>query len=45
MRQRCRREDFQRALPLFLSGQDPDFIDYICRLAEQERSRPQSTTV
>jgi hypothetical protein len=35
----------QRALPLFLSGEDPDFVDCICRLAEQERSRPQSTTV
>lgn len=45
MRDWCRREDFQRALPLFLTGEDPDFVDYICRLAEQERRRSQSTTV
>ena len=45
MRDWCRREDFQLALPLLLRGEDPDFVDYIRRLAEQELSRPQSTTV
>jgi len=45
MRQWCRREDFQLALPLLLRGEAPDFVDYIRRLTEQERSRPQSTTV
>ena len=35
----------QHALPLFLSSLALDFVDHICRLAEQERSRPQSTTV
>jgi hypothetical protein len=32
-------------LPLFLSGEGPDFVDYICRLAEQERNWSKSTTV
>ena len=45
MRDGCRREDFQLALPLLLRGEAPDFVDYIRRLTEQERSRPQSTTV
>jgi hypothetical protein len=45
MRDWCRREDFQLALPLLLRGEDPDFVDYIRRLAEQERSRPQPNTV
>lgn len=45
MRDWCRREDFQQVLPLLLSGEDPDFVDYIRRLAEQERRRPESNTV
>jgi hypothetical protein len=42
MRDWCRREDFQRALPQLLRGEDPDFVDYIRRLAEQERAAGQT---
>jgi hypothetical protein len=37
MREWCRRDDFHNALPLMLSGEDPDFQAYIKRLALQER--------
>jgi hypothetical protein len=36
MREWCRREDFRRALPRLLPGEDPDFAAYIRRLAEEE---------
>ncbi len=36
MREWCRREDFRLALPQLLRGEDPAFVDYIRRLAEQE---------
>lgn len=36
MREWCRREDFRRALPRLLPGEDPDFAAYITRLAEEE---------
>ena len=43
MREWCRREDFHNALPLLLRGEDPEFRDYICRVAEEERGPiPQS---
>ena len=37
MREWCRREDFHNALPLLLRGEDPEFQEYICRIAEEER--------
>lgn len=37
MREWCRREDFHDALPLLLRGEDPEFQDYIRRVAEEER--------
>lgn len=33
MREWCRREDFANALPLLLSGEDPEFQRYITRVA------------
>jgi hypothetical protein len=36
MREWCRREDFHHALPLLLHGEDPEFRDYIRRIAEEE---------
>jgi hypothetical protein len=40
MREWCRREDFQNALPLLLRGEDPAFQAYIRRVAEEERQAP-----
>ena len=37
MREWCRREDFHNALPLLLRGEDPEFQDYIRRVADEER--------
>ncbi len=37
MREWCRRDDFHNALPLLLSGEDPEFQTYIRRVAEEER--------
>lgn len=37
MREWCRREDFHNALPLLLRGEDPEFQEYIRRIAEEER--------
>lgn len=39
MREWCRREDFRRALPTLLRGEDPEFISYIERIAQEEASR------
>ena len=36
MREWCRREDFHQALPLLLHGEDPEFREYIRRIAEEE---------
>jgi len=36
MREWCRREDFRLLLPRLLQGEDPDFADYIRRLALEE---------
>lgn len=44
MREWCRREDFRLALPQLLGGEDPAFVDYICRIAEHEDSAPASAT-
>jgi len=37
MREWCRRSDFTTALPSLLQGEDPDFADYIGRIADEER--------
>jgi hypothetical protein len=37
IREWCRRPDFRAALPELLSGEDPDFVRYVERLAEAER--------
>ena len=37
MREWCQREDFHNALPLLLRGEDPEFQDYIRRVAEEAR--------
>jgi hypothetical protein len=39
MREWCRREDFRRALPQLVQGEDPDFVSYLKRLAEEEVRR------
>lgn len=36
MREWCRREDFRNVLPLLLRGEDPEFQDYLRRLALEE---------
>ena len=36
MREWCRREDFRMALPQMLRGEDPAFVAYIARLAQEE---------
>ena len=36
MREWCRREDFRTQLPRLLSGEDPDFAEYIRRIAQEE---------
>ena len=38
MRDWCRRDDFRAALPQLLRGEDPEFADYIRRLAQEESS-------
>jgi hypothetical protein len=37
MREWCHREDFYQALPLLLSGEDPEFQSYLRRIAQEER--------
>ena len=37
MREWCTREDFHNALPLLLHGEDPEFREYIRRIAAEER--------
>jgi len=37
MREWCHRDDFYNALPLLLRGEDPEFQDYIRRIAQEER--------
>ncbi len=36
MREWCRREDFRNALPLLLRGEDPEFQEYLRRIAQEE---------
>jgi hypothetical protein len=40
MRVWCRRSDFRRRLAHLLEGEDPDFVHYLSRLAEQENQSP-----
>ena len=44
MREWCRREDFHETLPLLLRGEDPEFQQYIRRIAEEERGPIIATT-
>ena len=37
MREWCHRDDFYASLPLLLRGEDPEFQDYIRRIAQEER--------
>jgi hypothetical protein len=37
MREWCRREEFHAALPILLRGEDPEFQEYIKRIAAEER--------
>jgi hypothetical protein len=39
MREWCRREDFVKALPSLLRGEDPEFQAYITRVAAEEGGR------
>jgi hypothetical protein len=36
MREWCRHEVFRSALPVLLRGEDPGFVRYIRRIAEEE---------
>lgn len=38
MREWCRRDHFRDALPQLLRGEDPEFQQYLRRVAEEERS-------
>jgi hypothetical protein len=38
MREWCRRDDFRNALPQLLRGEDPEFQQYLRRVADEERS-------
>lgn len=40
MREWCRRDDFLNSLPLLLRGEDPEFQNYIRRVAQEERGSP-----
>jgi hypothetical protein len=39
MRVWCRRQDFRSRLRKLLEGEDPDFVAYLSRLAEEERQK------
>jgi hypothetical protein len=38
MREWCRRPDFCAMLPQLLEGEDPDFVAYIQKIADEERA-------
>lgn len=40
MREWCRRDEFVTALPVLLKGEDPAFVEYIKRVANDERKPP-----
>jgi hypothetical protein len=37
MREWCRRSEFRSTLPQLLDGEDPEFVTYVSRLADEER--------
>jgi hypothetical protein len=39
MREWCEREDFRKLLPRLLQGEDPDFANYIRKLAEVQAAK------
>jgi hypothetical protein len=39
MRYWCRRSDFRRLLPQLLQGEDPDFVQHISRIADEEAAQ------
>ena len=41
MREWCQREDFRELLPRLVQGEDPDYVRYIQRIAEEEQRSPQ----
>jgi hypothetical protein len=43
MREWCSRQDFHHALPQLLHGEDPEFRDYIRRIAEEQSAAIPST--
>lgn len=45
MREWVRRDDFHNALPLLLRGEDPEFQEYIRRIASEERGEPLIATI
>jgi hypothetical protein len=42
MREWCRRTDFRSQLPQLLRGEDPEFIRYLQRIAEEERGEAEA---
>ncbi|MBA3699906.1 MAG: hypothetical protein H0W78_13745 [Planctomycetes bacterium] len=42
MREWCRREDFRTTMIPHLDGEDPEFMAYILRLAEEEKGKGKS---
>ena len=44
MREWCQREDFHNVLPLLLRGEDPEFQEYIRRIAAEGRFAPSIPT-
>ncbi len=42
MRSWCRRQDFRKRLPWLLEGEDPGFVTYLKRLAEEEHRKQES---
>jgi hypothetical protein len=40
MREWVRRDDFYYRLPRLLKGEDPEFVAYLQRIAEDERGKP-----
>lgn len=45
MREWCRRDDFRAMMIPHLDGEDPEFITYILRLAEEEKGKGKSKRV
>lgn len=42
MREWCRRSDFRTHLPALLGGEDPEFVTYLRRLADEEETSVRS---